>query len=106
VAFGNQLPSDTIGDGAADGGGPRHHHGRQAERLRMTWARHASPTLEQGRFAEARASEKMHYAVQNRKAAHTVASHASDAQDCANLLAMLGLDTLDENGAIRTPSVD
>ncbi|MGB3441347.1 MAG: hypothetical protein WBA97_21565 [Actinophytocola sp.] len=70
----------------------------------MTWARHASPTLEQGRFAEARASERVHYAIQNRKAALTVAGHASDAQDCANLLAMLGLDTLDENGAIKVPA--
>lgn len=61
----------------------------------MTWARHASPTIEQGRFAEARANEKIHYAVQNRKAARTVAIHSSDAQDCANLLAMLGLDTSD-----------
>jgi hypothetical protein len=68
----------------------------------MTWARHASPTVEQGRFAEVRASEKIHYAVQNRRAAHTVATHASDAQDCANLLAMLGLDTLDEHGAMVT----
>jgi hypothetical protein len=82
--------------------GPRRHAGRQAERLRMTWARHASPTVEQGRFAEVRASEKIHYAVQNRRAAHTVATHASDAQDCANLLAMLGLDTLDEHGAMST----
>lgn len=62
----------------------------------MTWARHASPTIEQGRFAEARASERVHYAVQNRKAARTVAYHSSDAQDCADLLAMLGLDSLDE----------
>jgi hypothetical protein len=69
----------------------------------MTWARHASPTLEQGRFAEARASERMHYAIQNRKAAITVACHASDPSDCANLLAMLGLDQLDENGAIKMP---
>jgi hypothetical protein len=68
----------------------------------MTWARHASPTVEQGRFAEVRASEKIHYAVQNRRAAQTVATHASDAQDCANLLAMLGLDTLDEHGAMAT----
>jgi hypothetical protein len=68
----------------------------------MTWARHASPTIEQGRFAEARASEKMHYAVQNRKAARTVAYHSSDAQDCANLLAMLGLDTVDDSRAQST----
>jgi hypothetical protein len=62
----------------------------------MTWARHATPTIEQGRFAEARASERVHYAVQNRKAARTVAYHSSNAQDCADLLAMLGLDRLDE----------
>ncbi|OLF11445.1 hypothetical protein BLA60_10735 [Actinophytocola xinjiangensis] len=68
----------------------------------MTWARHASPTIEQGRFAEARASERMHYAVQNRKAARTVAYHSSDAADCANLLAMLGLDTMDESGQTRS----
>lgn len=61
----------------------------------MTWARHSSPTLEQGRFAEARASERLHHALQNRKAARTVAYHSADAQDCANLLAMLGLDRLD-----------
>ena len=63
----------------------------------MTWARHASPTIEQGRFAEARANERLHYAVQNRKAARTVAIHSADAQDCANLLAMLGLDSLDDS---------
>jgi hypothetical protein len=45
----------------------------------------------------------MHYAIQNRKAAQTVACHASDPSDCANLLAMLGLDQLDENGAIKVP---
>jgi hypothetical protein len=70
----------------------------------MTWARHASPTLEQGRFAEARASERVHYAIQNRKAALTVACHASDPQDCADLLAMLGLDSTDENGTIMSPA--
>ncbi|MFL6125465.1 hypothetical protein [Actinophytocola sp.] len=48
----------------------------------------------------------MHYAVQNRKAARTVACHASDPQDCADLLAMLGLDQVDENGAIRVPVAD
>jgi hypothetical protein len=70
----------------------------------MTWARHASPTIEQGRFAEARANEKIHYAVQNRKAARTVAIHSSDAQDCANLLAMLGLDTSD--GSVPQSAMD
>jgi hypothetical protein len=61
----------------------------------MTWARHASPIVEQGRFAEARASERMHNEVQSRKAMRTVAYHAADAQDCANLLAMLGLEVTD-----------
>lgn len=70
----------------------------------MTWARHASPTIEQGRFAEARANEKIHYALQNRKAARTVAIHSADAQDCANLLAMLGLDTPD--GSIPQSALD
>jgi hypothetical protein len=68
----------------------------------MTWARHATPTIEQGRFAEARASEKVHNAVQSRKAARTVAIHSSDPQDCANLLAMLGLDSLDNGMPSRT----
>ncbi|MCT2586404.1 hypothetical protein [Actinophytocola gossypii] len=68
----------------------------------MTWARHATPTIEQGRFAEARASERVHYAVQNRKAARTVAYHSSNAQDCADLLAMLGLDRLDEDQNARS----
>jgi hypothetical protein len=58
----------------------------------MTWARHASPIEDHGRFAEARASEKVHSEVQNAKAALTVAGYAADAADCAHLLAMLGLD--------------
>lgn len=51
-----------------------------------------SATREQGRFAEARASEKIHCAIQNSKAVRTVADHAIDAEDCRRLLAMLGLD--------------
>lgn len=58
----------------------------------MTLARHASPVQEHGRFAEARATEKVHYATQNGKAARIVAFHSEDAQDCASLLAMLGLE--------------
>jgi hypothetical protein len=61
----------------------------------MTLARHASPIREQGRFAEARASEKIHCAIQNRKAVRTVADHATDAEDCQRLLEMLGLDAVD-----------
>jgi hypothetical protein len=61
----------------------------------MTWARHASPIREHGRFAEARESEKIHCAIQNSKAIRTVADHATDADDCRRLLAMLGLDAVD-----------
>jgi hypothetical protein len=61
----------------------------------MTWARHASPVDEQGRFAEARATERIHSAAQNAKAARTVAGYATDADECARLLAMLGLEASD-----------
>jgi hypothetical protein len=60
----------------------------------MTWARRAGSVQEQGRLLEARASEKIHRASENSRAARTVAQHANDAQDCASLLDMLGLDVL------------
>lgn len=63
----------------------------------MTLARHASPIREHGRFAEAREIEKLHCAIQNRRAVRTVADHATDAEDCQRLLEMLGLDA--EEGA-------
>lgn len=62
----------------------------------MTFARHATPEQEHGRFAEARAAEKVHNSVQNRRAARTVAHHAVDTQDCMRLLAMLGLRTVEQ----------
>lgn len=58
----------------------------------MTWARHSSPTEEQGLLAGIRAEEHAHMSVQNGRAARTVAGHASDALECAELLAMLGLE--------------
>lgn len=61
----------------------------------MTLARHTRTTPEQGRFAEARASGQAQEAIQNGRAAHTVADHAIDAQDCKDLLAMLGLHAAD-----------
>lgn len=61
----------------------------------MTLARHTSPVATQGRFAQARAVEQSHNAVQNGRATRTVAEHASDAEDCGRLLAMLGLDAID-----------
>ncbi|HEX4703291.1 MAG TPA: hypothetical protein VH352_14280 [Pseudonocardiaceae bacterium] len=61
----------------------------------MTLARHASPTSTGGRFSEARAIEQAHSAIQNERATRTVAGHAADAEDCGQLLAMLGLDASD-----------
>lgn len=60
----------------------------------MIWARHATSAEESGRFAEARSAERSRRAIENSKAARTVASHASDARDCTHLLAMLGLDAV------------
>lgn len=59
----------------------------------MTWARHASTsTNDQGRFAVVQAAYKVTCEAQGRKAALVVAGHSADANDCAELLAMLGLD--------------
>ena len=57
----------------------------------MTWARHASPPPPT-RISRAKAAQDDHGAVQNARAARTVAGHAADAEDCGQLLAMLGLD--------------
>ncbi|HEV7979699.1 hypothetical protein [Amycolatopsis sp.] len=61
----------------------------------MTWARHAShpnPAEDQSWLAGVRAEEEIRLTAQNGKAARTVAGHSSDALDCAELLAMLGLE--------------
>jgi hypothetical protein len=60
----------------------------------MTFARHASP-LPSTRFTRARATEADHNAVRNAHAVRIVAGHASDVEDCCELLAMLGLDPTD-----------
>lgn len=60
----------------------------------MTWARHASPMTE-GRFDRMRAVEEIHNTIQNGRAARAVAGRADDAEDCAQLLAMLGLHASD-----------
>jgi hypothetical protein len=57
----------------------------------MTLARHASPPPPT-RITQARAAEQNHNAVRDARAARTVASHAADAEECWQLLAMLGLD--------------
>jgi len=43
-------------------------------------------------FADVRAAEKAVHLERNGLAAKTVADHAQDAEECAHLLAMLGLD--------------
>ncbi|KAA2267027.1 hypothetical protein F0L68_00375 [Solihabitans fulvus] len=68
----------------------------------MTLARHASPVNENDRFAELRASEKIHCEIQNGRAARLVAHHASDAQDCGRLLEMLGLEAVDGKRQMTT----
>jgi tellurite resistance protein len=59
----------------------------------MTWARHGSTdtVVEQGRFAAAKAAERVRLDEQAGRAALTVAGHSMDASECAELLAMLGL---------------
>ena len=56
----------------------------------MTLARHVS-SPPSTRITQAKAVQDSHSAVQNARAARTVASHASDVEDCGTLLAMLGL---------------
>lgn len=57
----------------------------------MTWARHASPPRELSQFEKARALAEVDITIQHDRATRTVASHAVDAEDCSQLLAMLGL---------------
>jgi hypothetical protein len=69
----------------------------------MTWARHASPPQhEHGQFAKARALAKIDNNIQRGRAVRTVAGHSLDAQDCSNLLSMLGLAT--DGGELETTS--
>lgn len=58
----------------------------------MTWARHSSSDEEQGWSAEARAAERERRDEQAGKAAITVAGHSSSADECKELLDMLGLE--------------
>jgi hypothetical protein len=60
----------------------------------MTWARHASPRVDDGPFARARAEAVRKENIQKARAVHTVAGHSLDAEDCRHLLSMLGLDSL------------
>lgn len=58
----------------------------------MTWARHSSPDEEHGWSAEARAAERERREEQAGKAAITVAGHSINADECKELLDMLGLE--------------
>ncbi|MET8853578.1 hypothetical protein [Amycolatopsis sp. NPDC004625] len=61
----------------------------------MTWARHSGSSLahdDDSRMGVIRAEEAVRLAEQNDRAVLTVAQHSSDVQECAELLAMLGLD--------------
>jgi hypothetical protein len=58
----------------------------------MAWTGNPSTTAASGRFAENQLTNALETAVQNRKAARVVAGRAVDAIDCAEMLAMLGLD--------------
>jgi hypothetical protein len=58
----------------------------------MSWTGNPSQDSgENGRFAAAQAAQAELHDVQNRRAARVVASHATGAEDCAEMLAMLGL---------------
>ncbi|MGW5723258.1 hypothetical protein ACWEVP_44320 [Amycolatopsis sp. NPDC003865] len=61
----------------------------------MTWARaNGSSTAndEDSRMGVIRAEEAVRLAEQNDRAVLTVAGHSSNVRECAELLAMLGLD--------------
>jgi hypothetical protein len=60
----------------------------------MTLARHVSLSPST-RITRARKAQEYHSAVQNARAARTVARHAADVEDCCRLLAMLGLAATD-----------
>jgi hypothetical protein len=60
----------------------------------MAWSRHVGrpdPAEDKGWLAGVKAEEKVRLDVQAGQAARTVASHCSDAEECAEMLAMLGL---------------
>jgi hypothetical protein len=58
----------------------------------MRWTGHPSRTDEHGRVAAAQAAADAESVEQHRRAARVVAGHAVDAAECAEMLAMLGLD--------------
>ncbi|HEY0803759.1 MAG TPA: hypothetical protein VGD84_01795 [Pseudonocardiaceae bacterium] len=63
----------------------------------MTWARHVGEVTAAATSLRSRMAEQAHNDIQNARATMTVASHAVDAEDCGNLLAMLGLDAAERS---------
>lgn len=59
---------------------------------RPTAVEHDLPEADLAEFAEIRSAERAEAARRSAVAARIVAGHATDAADCRNLLAMLGLD--------------
>ncbi|WP_280418747.1 hypothetical protein [Nocardia carnea] len=59
---------------------------------RPTPVDHELPEAELAEFAEIRSAERAEVARRSAVAARIVAGHSTDAADCRNLLAMLGLD--------------
>jgi hypothetical protein len=64
----------------------------QGSRGRMSWTGNPSTTEAGGRFAAAQVANAVNNDRQNLRAALVVASRSADAADCAEILAMLGLD--------------
>jgi hypothetical protein len=62
----------------------------------MRWTGDPSRGDETGRYAAAQAAAAAESDLQNRRAARVVAGRAFDAADCAEMLAMLGLDARPE----------
>jgi hypothetical protein len=58
----------------------------------MRWTGDPSRPDENGRFAAAQAAAAADSDLQSRRAARVVAGRSVDAADCAEMLAMLGLD--------------
>jgi hypothetical protein len=58
----------------------------------MSWTGHPSRNDDQNRFVMAQAAAEAVHVEANRRAARVVAGRAVDVADCAEMLAMLGLD--------------
>jgi hypothetical protein len=58
----------------------------------MTWTEVPDTTASSSGFAEAQLAYSLQVGLQNDRAALVVAGRALDALDCAEMLAMLGLD--------------